>query len=112
VGGYGDWLRQRPCPPTQAKSAPEPKASPASAPPRERPRKLSYRDQRELATLPEHIEKLEAEIAALHALMAEPDFYRRQPDAVADTKTRLDTITDALGKAYQRWEELETAKGG
>src|SRR5690606_29230908 len=67
VGGYTDWLRQRPAPgattATTVAARPVPAHAPpaAATPPR---RKLSYKEARELEQLPALIERLEAEVAA------------------------------------------------
>jgi len=104
VGGYDDWLRQRPQP------KPEPAVMPAKAakakPERERPRKLSFRERHELDELPRKIETLEAELAALHERMADPAFYREQGEAVAAATARLQSLEGELEEAYARWEEL------
>jgi ATP-binding cassette subfamily F protein uup len=77
-----------------------------SAPPG-RPRKLSYKDQRELDALPERIEVLEAEQTELQARTVEPDFYRNDADTVAAAMRRLADIEAELERAYERWAELE-----
>jgi len=117
VGGYSDWLRQRPEPVT----APEPSATAvsgartASGPqsatkPRKPGTKLSYKDQRELEQLPQRIEALEAEQEALHARMADPAFYQGDGSAVAEAKTRLEALETELTDCYARWETLEAAQ--
>jgi ATP-binding cassette subfamily F protein uup len=81
---------------------------PSALPVRQRT-KLSYKEQRELATLPAAIESLEAEQARLHALLAEPATW--QPgsgvDAVAIRK-RVDEIEIELLASLARWQALET----
>ena len=109
VGGYTDWLRQRP-PPVEpraeapARSPAEPAAAPSAAPAR---RKLSYKEQQELAALPSLLERLEAEIAGLHAEMATEGYYRRSADALAADRTRLEEAQRRLADGYARWELLE-----
>src|SRR5690606_1787915 len=61
VGGYSDWLRQRPAAtvtPAVEKPAAKP-ATPVAPPPPAAKKKLSYKDQRELEQLPGRIEQLE-----------------------------------------------------
>ena len=76
VGGYADWLRQRPNPAVSASSAGLPKpapATPATQPPQNpdtRSAKLSYKEQRELEALPALIESLENEERELTARVA------------------------------------------
>ena len=87
-GGYDDYLRQRPSP--IAVDAPvEPVAKPARAAPKERPKKLSNKERRELDELPARIEALEANRQALHDTMADPTFYRRDGDTIADARPGL-----------------------
>ncbi|BDV41947.1 heme ABC transporter ATPase [Geotalea uraniireducens] len=110
VGGYDDWLRQA------AAEAPAP-AKPAAttaAPVRERaerPRKLSFKEERELEALPERIHLLEEEQERLHATLADPEFYKRAGAEVASVKERLEALEAELTAVYDRWEELETVKG-
>ncbi len=104
VGGYDDWLRQRP---SQAPAeTPEPKKS-KPKPPRERPRKLRFKEKQELAKLPALIEELETEQAQLHEQLADPDFYRDAGEKVAHVNDRLAEIEAELESAYSRWEELD-----
>jgi ATP-binding cassette subfamily F protein uup len=84
--------------------------SDAAAPPRQRPaneRRLTYREQQELAALPDTIERLEAEIAVLHQAMAVPEFYKRPGDAIARETEQLRQLERQLAAAYHRWEELD-----
>jgi ATP-binding cassette subfamily F protein uup len=111
VGGYDDWLRQRPR--KQESPASEPKQAEKQEKPqprREKTRKLSFKEQRELELLPRHIEELEAEQQKIHASMADPAFYRESGDKVAATKVRLEALEKELAEAYKRWEELEAVK--
>ena len=109
VGGYADWVRQRSAAAPSASEAPRrppPAAAPQAGPPAGR-RKLSYKEQRELDSLPATIERLEAEIAAIHAEVAEPTFYRRPAAEIAATQRRLKDREAELTAAFRRWEELE-----
>src|SRR5690606_17811157 len=113
VGGYGDWLRQRPAAGRAAQpSAPEPATSaPAAAPAPAAPerRKLGYREARELEQLPARIEQLETEIAARTAEMNAPDFYRQDSAAIVAANDALAALQAELDAAYARWTELESA---
>ncbi len=73
--------------------------------------KLSYKDQRELDTLPQRIEGLEAEVETLHATMADPAFYQQDGTEIAKTKEQLESVEQALAEAYERWEVLEEMRG-
>ncbi len=109
-GGYDDYLRQRPAPSVVA-APEEPAAKPAPATPKERPKKLSNKERRELDELPARIETLEANRHALHDTMADPTFYRRDGDTIADARARLDALEQELANAYERWEWLEALAG-
>ncbi len=114
AGGYTDWIRQRKAAakPTDAKlaKAQAPAAAgtataPTAAAPRKR--KLSFKEQQELAALPALIETLETEMATLHAKMAATDYFRQSGDILARDKTRLDDLQTRLDAAFVRWETLE-----
>jgi ATP-binding cassette subfamily F protein uup len=113
VGGYSDWLRQRPAPvasavasrPVKAEpAAPATTAAPAAAPAR---RKLSYKDARELEQLPGRIEALESELAALAEAMSDPGFYQGDAASVAARTERMAQAQAELDSAYARWAELD-----
>ncbi|MEO5339217.1 MAG: ATP-binding cassette domain-containing protein [Magnetococcus sp. MYC-9] len=112
VGGYDDWLAQRP-PPAERDSVPgtgrgeEPSRSKPEPRIRERTRRLSFKEQQELALLPGRIETLETEQAHLHAAVATPEFYRRGADEVVATTRRLEELEQLLATAYERWQLLE-----
>ncbi|MEP6172064.1 MAG: ATP-binding cassette domain-containing protein, partial [Rhodopirellula bahusiensis] len=72
-----------------------------------KPVKLSYNDQRELKLLPGKIEKLEAEIAAIHEEMAAPEFYQSGGDVIATKSDELKAKEAELADSYERWEALE-----
>ncbi|MDP2268148.1 MAG: ATP-binding cassette domain-containing protein, partial [Deltaproteobacteria bacterium] len=112
VGGYDDWL-------VQSQRLKEAAAAPvkteekktAPSPPKEKPRKLSFNERKELDTLPKRIEALDAEQRQLVATMAAPAFYRESGSKVAATKARLETVEKELAEAYKRWDDLEAFKG-
>ncbi|MCC5812558.1 MAG: ATP-binding cassette domain-containing protein [Ectothiorhodospiraceae bacterium] len=110
VGGYSDWVRQRP---QAAESQPKPAraAAPSAVPtkPTQTPAraKLSYKDKRELEQLPAVIERLEAEQESLSATLADPAFYQQASDAIQQTTERLAAVEAELERAFERWAELE-----
>ena len=110
VGGYDDWLRQAAAGTTDypITSNPAPLAKPQ--PQVTRPKKLSYKDQRELESLPERIALLEAEQTTLHEKMADPDLYRSAGADVVRMTSRLGELEVELALVYHRWEELEEAR--
>jgi ABC transport system ATP-binding/permease protein len=118
VGGYADWLRQSAAAATlpgstkgsstAAAAAPLPPSTSASAKPG--PRRLSYKEQRELEALPGRIEVLETEQRALNAAIAGPDFYKETAEAINQSLARADALQRELTEAYTRWDELETRR--
>ena len=116
VGGYSDWLRQRPAPVDAAKSAAKPAANepakPAASPapaaqPSAAKRKLGYKEQRELDELPAKIEALETKLAQMTEAMNEPSFFQRDHAAVAAHNAELAKTQAELEHAYARWEALD-----
>ena len=114
VGGYEDWLRQRPQPATATGDVERsPRIAPTKAPSDDdrrtsaRPNKLSYKDQRELERLPAMIEGLESELGDIQAALGNPDLYRESPDRVGELNARMQQVEHELAQAYDRWETLE-----
>jgi ATP-binding cassette subfamily F protein uup len=102
VGGYNDWLRQRNRPQKSAKKAQ--KAQPKNKPSAQ---KLSYKDQRELDSLPDRIELLESEITQLNDKICQPDFYKGERSEVEKIEKTLAALQQQLADCYKRWEILE-----
>ena len=110
-GGYDDYLRQKQAETTAgAKPAAESVAKEAKSP-AERGKKLTHKERRELEALPGRIEELEVELKSLHATMADPSFYRRDRDQIAEVKSRLEILESELETAFTRWESLEAISG-
>ncbi|WP_447936484.1 ATP-binding cassette domain-containing protein [Thermomonas fusca] len=113
VGGYTDWLRQRPVAQATAAASPASPASPAApapvpaAAPAPAKKKLSFKDQRELELLPARIEQLETDIAARSAAMQDPAFYRQDAAAQQRANAELAAQQAELDAAYARWEALD-----
>ncbi len=104
-GGYADWLRQRPvAAPAGAEAPVTPR--PVAAP-RRNPSRLSFKEQRDRQELPERIERLEQEIAALHATLCDTSLYLKSPALAEAAKQRLPQAEAALEEAFGRWAELE-----
>ncbi len=108
AGGYTDWLRQRQAA-SAAKAAPKP--APTSASPKAeqgaaKRRKLSFKETKELESLPDRIDALERERDELYQSLADLEFLRNG-SATAAAKARLVAIDGELAAATVRWEELE-----
>ena len=109
VGGYSDWLRQRPQQ-QPAQIAParalEPVLKPGSKAGARPTAKLKFQERRELDSLPGAIEALEQEQAALHARMAGAGYHRQAPEAIRNDRNRVREIETLLEEKLQRWVEL------
>ena len=110
VGGYADYLRQS----GQAMGS----RVPSSTPKRQLPttkatdleaarKKLSFKEQRELDSLPAHIEALEAEQQRLKAESESSVFYKAPPDHIRAVLARVEAVASELEAALTRWMELE-----
>ena len=113
VGGYEDWLQQRPQPPAMVepavrKSAPSPGRATEATSPVAAKKKLSFNERRELDALPDRIAALELEQRELHERVQGPDFYKEGAAAIATALERLENLPAELDAAIARWEELES----
>ena len=93
-------------------AAPKKESSSKSDAPTTQLKRLSYKQQQELAQLPAQIETLEREVADLTQRMGRADFYRQAGDEIAAAQQRLGELEQAVFRAYQRWEELDQHGGG
>ena len=116
VGGYTDWLRQRPQPaaasrrpgdtPPASAAAQDTGSPPAQTSSAKRGR-LGYLEGRELSALPGQIEALEQEQAQLSARMSDPAYHARGAEPIRADMRRLEGIEAELAAKYARWEALE-----
>ncbi|MDH5778899.1 MAG: ATP-binding cassette domain-containing protein, partial [Gammaproteobacteria bacterium] len=112
VGGYEDWLRQSKT--RQQKSNEKQKSSPqpveASPAPDNKPKKkLSYKEQQELDSLPAIIEQLEQEQQELEQQTSQSEFYQQDKDVIKTTMDRLEQVNQELQTAFDRWEYLDNS---
>ena len=120
-GGVQDWLLQSQRAKAWAATAAqapknEPKAETKTAaksntPPviSEKPvssKKLSFKEQRELDSLPTLIDALEQEQKQLHQLLADGSLFVSEPQKAAEMAERIARIDDELMAALERWESL------
>ena len=107
VGGYDDWHSQVDVPSaTPPKPKPDPTAR-TNVEPKSGPRKLSYKEKRELEEIPQKIETLEAEQHELTVKLETAEFYQQGGEAITQAVNRLDELHKELAVLYQRWGELE-----
>ena len=105
VGGYSDYVRQRTL---QKETVLEKKTAAVKQKSRT---KLSYKETRELESLPKEIEALEAEQKQLAAKISGPEYYRQPPDVLRADQARSGEIEALLLAKLERWEALEAKAG-
>ncbi|NOI31579.1 ABC transporter ATP-binding protein [Vibrio coralliilyticus] len=113
VGGYHDAQQQR----EQTKKAravekpikaeKQVEESPKTASVKSKPKKLSYKLQRELEVLPAKLEELEAEIESMQEQVNDPDFFSQPVEQTQPILDKLSAVEQELEVAFERWEELE-----
>ncbi len=116
VGGYSDWLLQRPDAggsastpsPSLSHAAPEARTAERTEHTAHTPRrKLGYNDARELEQLPARIEALEHDIAARTQAMNDPAYYKQDNASIVAANSELAKLQTQLDRAYARWQELD-----
>jgi ATP-binding cassette subfamily F protein uup len=125
VGGYQDWLRQRPANLGEKtgtrKAAPEQQGRSEPAKSEQAPKaetapkktvKLSYKLQRELDALPAEIEAAETALEALQAEVSSATFYDQDHTVVTERLEALSKQEAALEVLMERWMELEAMQEG
>ena len=86
-------------------------AAPARMPlQKHKPRKLSFKEQRELEGIEAQIHAVEAEVARIEGLFADPEFFRKHAAQVNQLTSELDAAKANVPKLYARWEELEAVR--
>jgi len=104
AGGYSDWLALRP----KVEIAPAERAVRTERATARAPRvKLSFKEQRELQTLPAAIEALEREQHNISERMSRPDYHRVGPEQIKADRQRAEAIEHELAEKFERWSALE-----
>ncbi|MBE8566075.1 MULTISPECIES: ABC transporter ATP-binding protein [Vibrio] len=113
VGGYHDAQKQR----AQAleyrqvekpaKTEKVVEETPKTAPVKTKPKKLSYKLQRELEALPMRLEELETQIETLQEEVNDPSFFSKSVEQTQPVLDKLSAAEQELEVAFERWEELE-----
>jgi len=114
AGGYSDWASYkagvaREAVKTKSEAKPVAKAAESAKPKGD---KLSWKEQRELESLPEKIAALEGEQADLTKRLEDPSIYQTDPQAAKNAAERLAAIDDELMVMLERWEALESRAAG
>jgi ATP-binding cassette subfamily F protein uup len=118
VGGYSDWLAQRPAASRSSGGKGSGKSgrgghngavSGGGAKPRT---KMSYLAKRELEALPAEIESLEREQSELNNRMNAPEYYRESSDQMKRDRKRAEELELLLNQKFERWDALEKERIG
>jgi ATP-binding cassette subfamily F protein uup len=107
VGGYQDYLLQKP---KIVKAETEKAINKSNKTPiksNSTSNKLSFKEQYELDKLPAEIEKLEIQIAQIDEQMNQPEFYKSESYQVKQLSKKLKELNSELEHKYQRWGELD-----
>ncbi len=84
--------------------------TPTPALPAQKAKKLSYKEQRELDSMEDHVMELENKIERIETIFADPDFFTKYGDRSASLQNELAELKKQLEKSYARWERLENKK--
>jgi ATP-binding cassette subfamily F protein uup len=118
VGGYTDWQRQirsREAPPPDAEpsrrsgteSTPKTEPSSSEKSTSAKPKKLSYKQQRELDALPARVEALELRMAELTERLNDPALYQESAEEIRRVNDEAAALQAEIDGAYEAWEALE-----
>lgn len=113
IGGYSDYLEK-----VRGKKQEDEKPAPVVKKetkvivetPKVAPKKLSFKLQHELDTLPGKMEEMETSIGHMTKILQDADFYKRDPDGFIETSRALEKLKADLEKAESRWLELEAIR--
>ncbi len=112
VGGYEDYIRQRKNRSTENKLAAKKNTSDNAEPQNDKnagKQKLTYKETKELESLPKLIETLELEIQQLEHQSNQAEFYKKEKTEITATLSKLDNLRKELRQLYDRWERLDSS---
>jgi len=122
VGGYSDWVAQRPRGDAGRATGMTTSPGPVESSTREQAArvdesgarggatargKLSFKERRELSALPAELEGLEREQHALTERMSSADYYKHGAEAIKSDRTRAQEIEHVLAAKLERWVDLD-----
>jgi len=105
AGGYDEWLARRP----QVKETREKKIQPGKNP--KEKTKLTFKEKRELESLPDEIAAVEKKKDELIALISDPEFYKKNAARSAEVTREIAGLDAEHEGLMQRWLELEEISG-
>ena len=111
AGGYTDMVAQRgrgvQARVVEKEAKPKSADKPAAAAPAQAKRKLTFNEQHDLKTLPKRMAEIEAKIAKVQEILADPELYARDPARFQKAMDALTRCRAELHAAEERWLELE-----
>jgi ATP-binding cassette subfamily F protein uup len=111
AGGYTDMVAQRgrgvQARVVEKEAKPKSADKPAASAPAQNKRKLSFNEQHDLKALPKRMGELEAKIAKVQEILADPELYSRDPSRFQKAMEALTQLQTELHTAEERWLELE-----
>ncbi len=113
VGDYDYYLEKKRERAASAGSPAEKRSGSSVSPPVSRknpPKKLSFKEMRELESLEGVIAEEESRIAGIEAMFADPDFFRKHGAESVSLQNEAERLKRGLEDHYLRWEELETKR--
>jgi ATP-binding cassette subfamily F protein uup len=96
----------RPSPPEEERE----KTTAVKKQPTSRPRKLSFREQRELDGMEAAVLAVEENISSIEALFLDPDFHRKHGQKTEELKAKIAAEKERVAKLYERWQELDAIR--
>ena len=110
AGGYDDYIMQRGILESGNNSSKRSSINKGTIKQSNKPKKLNFKEQRELDALPEKVDQLETAQKKLHDQMAAPDFYKQEGQEISNATDQLKKLEEELAVCFKRWEELEARK--
>lgn len=112
VGGYDDWMRQRPESQQKTDKKPAKVETTETKPAPKKKSSLTYQEQLDLKALPAKIEELEAKQQAFNQQMSDPAFYQQDNDKITAVQQQVSELEAELEATFERWEYLEDKQNG
>jgi ATP-binding cassette subfamily F protein uup len=115
VGDYDYYVEKRAREREQAALAAavkKPEKPPGPRPAPERPRKITFKETKELEGMEARILAREEDIVRLESVFASPDFHRTHATQTTQLVAELAAAREDVARLYVRWEELEALKLG
>jgi len=106
-GGYEDWKSQQVQENSEIKVETKPKKKKEKT---EKPRKLSFKERKDLDEIPGLIERLEKEQEELYLTMTDPEYYKKTAEEIKTINERSEKIKEELSTAFDRWDFLDQLK--